>query len=557
MISNNHAYALNVHKNSKISLIVFIIGALFIIVSSGASIESVPLTYEFGLMQMLPPLFWLGFILCLISIMMGIKSDSRMVFYMKSLLLYLFINSIPILFLKNPFCPGSYSHIFESLPITLTGHVPKLSSDIPWVFESYPASFPGYFIFLSVLLQITGMDAMMLSKYYPFLSSMITFIVISLLYKTFLKGISQINYRYAILLFMLGNVYLQFQVSPQSLYFIVGFLMIIALERNTPNFRFIATFLFFSIVISHPTTLFIVLPFVVLLRFMIIVYYRNKNDSIIHAPAVLFTSMWLFWMIFFATKNLDTIIKFTFTQFRSIFALQILSQEANTRLEGIFTVPPLIRLILLTTFGLFSMSNLIMELREKNRNFPIHVSLLFTPVIMTVLNVAMGPSLYDRFFSFFIITAIPLSVIFIYRLRPHLKNILLTILFILAALNFTTIHYLSAQFVYSDETLLASKFADTFTDTQIYGSRIYFGLLPNFDDPYSTSVLRLTPFHRIYPISSDQLKHQSIIVLDYMTRNYYEVRGTSEFFEFYERNIAMFSSNKVYESGRYSFWVLN
>jgi len=546
-------------KKSKICLLVFTIGALFLIASSGSEIESVPLTYDFGLMQMLPPLFWLGFSLCLISIVVGIKNDSRTIFYIKSLLLFVFIASIPILFLKNPFWPGSYEHVYESLPITLSGHVPALSFDLPWVFESYPANFPGYFILLSILLQITGLDGVAFSKYYPILSNLITFIAVSVLFKTLLKGASQTSYRYAMLLFMLGNVYLQFQVSPQSLFFVVGILAIIALERSTPKFRFIAIFLFFSIVMSHPTTLFVVLPFVVVWRFLTKFYFKNKHDGI-RAPAVLFTLMWIAWMMFFAITRGETIIDSIVTQFLSLFSPQILVQEAGTQLGGVFTVPPIIRLIVLATLGMFSFSCLIMEWREKTKNFPIYAAFLFTPVILTFLDVALGSGLYDRYLLFFVLMSIPLSMKIIHRLRPHLKSFLIALILILAILNFTTLHYQAAQYVYSDETLIATKFADTSTNVQIYGPRYYYGLLPNFDNPYSSSILRLAAFQQIYPTSVDNLTKYArgpcIIVVDYMSRTYYEVHGTTQAYDFYERSVAALAPTKIYDSGRYDFWVL-
>ena len=62
----------------KLSLLFFFLGLAISIASCvGYSINYIPTTYQFGLIQMLPPLFWVGFALCLISLLEAINRDTE------------------------------------------------------------------------------------------------------------------------------------------------------------------------------------------------------------------------------------------------------------------------------------------------------------------------------------------------------------------------------------------------------------------------------------------------------------------------------------------------
>jgi len=149
----------------KLSLIFFFSGlALAIASCAGYSINYIPATYQFGLIQMLSPLFWFGFALCLLSLLEGINRDKEGVFFIKALLFSVLLWNIPVLLLKNIYFWDSYSHIFEATPIMLSGHIPSASETLPNLFRYYPASFPGYHILLTSIFSITNIALLGFAK---------------------------------------------------------------------------------------------------------------------------------------------------------------------------------------------------------------------------------------------------------------------------------------------------------------------------------------------------------------------------------------------------------
>ena len=197
---------------SKLSLALFFIGLAISIAScAGYSINYVPPTYQFGLFQMLPSLFWFGFALCLLSIIEGIRRDGERIFIIKSMLFCLLMWNITTLFVQNPYFWDSYSHTFEAMPIMLSGHVPAVSETLPQAFTYYPVEFPGFHILLASILQIINVPVIPFAKFYPIFSTLVTFLAVLLFFKTFLPSV---NYRWALLISVLANVYMQLHVSP-------------------------------------------------------------------------------------------------------------------------------------------------------------------------------------------------------------------------------------------------------------------------------------------------------------------------------------------------------
>lgn len=569
---------------NKLSLILFFIG-LAIALASGArdSINYIPPTYQLGLLQMLPPLFWVGFALCLLSTLTGIERDGERTFIIKTMLLYMLIPSIPPLLLKNPFAWDTYMHIFEATPIMLSGHVPALSETLPKVFVDYPAGFPGFQILLTSIFEITNVPVIQFAKYYPIFSSAVTFLAILLFFKTFLPSA---NYRWALLISVLANVYMQFLVSPQSAGLIAGILTLVALEKPGLRWKFIAILLFAFVVVSHPTTAFILLPVIVLAWLLRIALLREVKALRDLAPV--FLALWLVWVMFHAVALEESVVgllaapQVAPTPVTGVFFLDALIGTAGKRLGGIFYYAPAIRFTALAIFGLASAYYLVTEwlsrAGRRDRNLAIYTAFLIAPVVMTVVDVAfLKEGLHDRYFLFFLL----ITPILMVRLAERTKGlpianpvqssapvqlegakmngrrllgwkISLSVLLLLASLNFTTKHYLSSTFVISDETLSASRFVNSKSgSSQVIGGR----LTPDLSDPYRSAILRHTPFYKLYPQPLSQLNQQLVIVFDDHDRLWYQVWYGIGKYDFYaladELDHAL---GKVYSNGRYNIY---
>lgn len=572
---------------SKLSLSLFFIGLAISIAScAGYSINYLPSTYQFGLLQALSPIFWLGFALCLLSLLEGINRDKEKVFFIKSLLLSMLIWNIPTLLLAHPYSQDAYSHILEAMPIMLSGHVPAISDTLPRAFTYYPAEFPGFHILLTSMLQITNVPATLFAKFYPLFSSLVTFLAIWLFFKTFLPSR---NYRWALLISVLANVYVRFHVSPQSVGLIALILILVALEKPGLRWKSIAILLFAFVVVSHPTTAFILLPIIVLAWVLRIALRRDIRALASLAPV--FVAIWLVWMLVYAASLGQTMIGLAAaaggaTEVTGIFFLERLIGVAGERFETIFYYGPQIRFAVLALFGLGSVYYLatqwLSRAGRKDSNLAIYTAFIIAPVVMTLLDVTLlkAGMLYDRYFLFFLLA----SPILLVRLaqdigrpswtnptrkglasrlaaqlnevkaRMHLpsaQTALLGTLVFLALFNFSTIYCYSPLFITSDETVSASQFINSKTSGRVMGGM----LIPSVADPYRSAVLRQSRLRHLYPEPLSSLEWPTVIVFDDHVNLRYQAWYGVEKYDFYANEVEIEENfGKVYCNDRYSIY---
>ena len=545
----------------KLSLTIFFSGLAVAIAScAGYSINYIPGTYEFGLIQLLPPLFWFGFAACLLSLLEGINRDKEGVFFVKSLLLSMLIWNMPTLLLAHPYFQDSYMHIFEAMPIMLSGQVPSLGETLPQVFVYYPASFPGYHILQASIFQITNIAPLEFAKYYPLFSSAVTFLAIWLFFKTFLPSA---DYRWALLITILANVYMQFHVSPQSVGLIAGILTLVALAKADRRWGAIAILLFAYIITSHPTTALIVLSAAGLAWVIRILVIRDKR--ILLEPVPLLVIGWIAWAVFYAIPFQQMVVKLATTvpnvpavPTTGITFVDIFIAEAWSRLYGAFYWAPRMRFIMLGIFGIGSVYYLVRQwLSKGNHNQKLlitYTAFLIAPVIMTLVDITflrLG-QLHDRYFLFFLLVASILLVRLAQGIRHTFKknSFLLTLVF-LALFNFTTFYYQSSRFITSDETVSASEFVNSNTSSQVVGGR----LLPDLADPYRSALLNHSPFYRLYPEPLASLVLPSVIIFDDHDRLRYQAWHGIEKYGFYVQQVkAGKSVDKVYSNNRYDIY---
>lgn len=565
MVNSGKSGNLSSVVRGKLSLIFFFSGlALAIASCAGYSIGFVSATYQFGLIQALPPWFWIGFALCLLSLVEGINRDSERVFFIKSLLLAMLIWNISTLLLAHPYAPGSYMHIFEATPIMLTGHVPPPSEALPWVFKEYPASFPGYFILLSSIFQITNIAPLEFARYYPLFSSAVTFLAIWLFFKTFLPSK---NYRWALLIAMLANVYFQLHSSPQSAGLFAGLLILVALENTDWRWRVTATLLFAYVTISHPTTAFIVLPAAGLAWLLRLLLVRDRK--ILLEPVPFFIIVWIAWVMLFATHFWERLAGLEVTASAvpgvpivlaaGIPGVDIFIAEVWQRLSGVFSWAPRIRFVVLGVFTLGSVYYLARQwLNKANRNQRLlitYIAFLIAPVVMTLIDITFlsrTSQLHDRYLLFFLLIAPVLLVKLSERISHAIKKKAFFIaLAVVALLNLSTAYYQSSLLVIGDETISASEFVNDNTTSRVIGGQ----LVPDLENPYKSAILRRSRFYHLYPKPLSNLALPSIIVFDDYNRLRYQVWYGIEKYDFYAQSEELDAIlDKVYSSKRYGIY---
>jgi hypothetical protein len=120
---------------------------------------------------------------------------------------------------------------------------------------------------------------------------------------------------------------------------------------------------------------------------------------------------------------------------------------------------------------------------------------------------------------------------------------------VLALINFITTYSLAAPYVYSNETISASKFLDEKAPrvTIIGGC-----LLPSFNENYSSScILRGISFHEIFPKPLDSITSTSVIVFDIHNRIWYTVLYGIEKYQYYADECRGELINRIYDNSKY------
>lgn len=577
---------------SKLSLALFFTGLAIAAAScAGYSINYLPSGYELGLLQELSPVFWLGFSFCLLSILEGIKRDSRRVFFIKCLMFCMLIWNIPTLVLAHPYGQDAYWHIFEASPIMLTGHVPIASEDLHYWFRYYPADFPGFHILLTSIFQIANVAPLEFASYYPLFSSALTFLAIWLFFETFLPSV---NYRWALLVAILANVYVRFHVSPQSLGLVAGLLVLVATERPGLRWKAMGFLLFVFIVVSHPTTAFIIVPVVVGAWLLKVVLHRKMRALADVAP--LFLCVFVLWMVL-ATGMESRATELaaaapaatagTEEGFRTgVFFIDNVLEAFGERVGGMLHVAPWIRLAVLSLYGLGSVCYLakqwLSRAGRRERFLPIYTAFLVAPIIMTLLDLTFleSANLHDRYFLFFLLA----SPVLLVRLaedigqrewtnpwrtglarnlaarfnrvkpRKHLptaQTALVAAVILVALVNFSTIYCHSPLFITSDETVSASEFASSDSSLQVVGGL----LIPDLAHPYRSAILRQARFVNLYPESLTTLESPSVIILDDHNRLRYLAWYGVDKYDFYANEVELDGDfDKVYCNDRYTFY---
>jgi hypothetical protein len=522
-----------------------------------------PTTYQFGLLQMLPPIFWFGFAFCLVSLIWGIRRDAEGAFIIKSALLYLLIWNIPVLLLKNPYSISwdGYDHIWEAMPIVLSGHVPLVSETMHWMLRYYPASFPGFHILLSSIFQITTIGATPLVKFYPIFISAAAFAAILLFFRTFVPSV---NYRWALLIFAAGSVYMEFHLSPHSAGFVAGTLVLVALEKPGLRWKLTAIFLFAFVVICHPPTTFMLLTIAGLALILRIALHRDRgalrNLGILLITG--FVGLGIIWM----TGHIDIIQKMIFGQKPALDT--ILTQAASWHYFA-----SVISYVVIAIYGIVSAYYLatqwLSRAGRQDRRLPVYTAPIVAPVLLVMFDtITWGTgteALRYRYLLFFFLAAPVFIIKFAERLkgkstllakvkwpRVFVARAFLPLLLLLSLLGLATMFHASSLSILSDEAIVASDFVNDRCDSsQVIGG----GLIPDLDHPYQSATLRQISFYRLYPWPLTGQKLPSVVVLDDHDRIWYQVWYGIEKYDFYADAVKLGADlDRVYFNRRYNIY---
>jgi hypothetical protein len=438
------------NKKSIISLFALISGFALCLYSSKNYILEYPLDYTFGLLGTLPTLFWFGFFVMLGSIIYGLKVDSEKVFLVKMIFIYMIIWGIPSIFLNNPYRGDIYG-------------VLRLTDLIQNDFQSADTTsiggyiyYPGFFILLANLLTITDINQLTVARYYPFFSSVFSFICIFLFFKIFIR---HEHLKYALLIAAFCNVWLQYHLAPQSLAFPIFLSVLISFEHKQIGWKIVGFLLAGLLFVSHPPTTIFLLIFLII-KWLILNTTKFEEYKMLNIKFDLRSSVYLM-----------SIGAFIYILLKSGRMLNMSSNLQHNIITVIFTrlfespyfIISSLRFAILCIFGLsilIILKNMVSHANsEESKRYTKYALAWFIAVaFFWIINMKFAYlNLFDRTYIYLMVFAPLVLVKEMYPLPKNMKRTITTIFIAIAILIAATTYSDSNFYITTDQKLVATN----------------------------------------------------------------------------------------------------
>jgi hypothetical protein len=510
-------------------------------------IEWVPVV-EFGLFRYLPIGYWMGLGLIVVSIALNMRSGREGVFVIQGLLLYLAIWGAPVMYLHLPDVWDSYMHFFSSIKLAEDGGV--LAQGV----FSYSANYPGFFVIGSTFYLVSNPDVLLFLQLWPLFVSGLTLLSLYLFVRTYLPGW---DHRLAFLISCFGNVWVQYNYSPQSLGLVVGLLVFVFLEKEGFRWLLLALAAFVYVVISHPTTTFFVVAGLIF-REVVVLFRQWRSRSGVKErswPLLAFLLVWIGWLVTGAREYSGFLWDTIYRKLAFIFQISEKTQQAvGQRTEGnIFALGPYLRLFFLAVLMGVLFLALLYWFRSRRRvALPGGLlAMAFVPIVVIPLDLLiLQGSVYDRGFLYFALSApILISLIYFRRWTNWRKFVALGIILVTMTCCASTF-YQESLYVVSDRSLEMSDFLDEHVSI---GSYVVGGTYPDlvWRDSNWTQFTKMEYFE-VYNESFDNVTGRqgaTGMVFDRTSELWVTQWGQLYIYDFYQENMTY--NSKVYENGAY------
>ncbi|HUL40137.1 MAG TPA: hypothetical protein VLU38_07595 [Methanomassiliicoccales archaeon] len=510
-------------------------------------IEWVPVV-QLGLYSLLPIGYWVGIGVIIVSLALGLKSGREGVFVFQGLLLYLAIWGAPVMYLHLPDVWDSYTHFFSSMTIANDGSI--------WAqgIFSYSANYPGLFVIGSTFFLVADPNVLQFLQLWPLFVSSLTLLSLYLFVRTYLPGW---DHRFAFLISCFGNVWVQYNYSPQSLGLVVGLLVFVFLEKEGFRWLLLALAAFIYVVISHPTTTFFVVAGLIFREVVVVIKNRREKGEKRERswPIFAFLIIWIGWLFTGAREYSGFLWETIYRRIAFIFLITEKTQQAvGQRTEGnIFGLAPYLRLALLGVLMLFLLLAILNWLRShRRRDLPGSLlALAFVPIIVIPLDLLLlQGSVYDRGFLYFALSAPILITLMYFRRWTPWRKIAAALIVVAAVMCCASAFYQESLYVVSDRSMEMTNFLD---EHVAIGSYIVGGYYPDlvwresnwtqftkqkYYEPYNESFGNVT-----------ELQGATGMIFDRTSELWATQFGQLHVYNFYRNNMSYYS--KVYENGAY------
>lgn len=455
-------------KITKLSIILFIIAiALLIYCQLTTNVVFSSGTVS-GLAEKLNAYYWVGLICVLISLVLLVNSSveasrCEKVFLMQTVLLSLYLYAISAFVEENIHFYDTWMHSARSFSILLNQNH-TISS------EYYSSQFPGAFLYQCVGILITGINALVIMKYFPLLLSVLTVVASYILFR---KIFFDRKMAYLATVFLVtGSVWvLPKHFCPNSIAIILYLLFFYFLiSRHTTEKVGLMTLLVIAIVTSHPITpIFIFLSLLsifigikVTKRFSFSKIYNIPTPRFISANIMLFLFILIFssaWFLFAANdllidqiRNVSEFLQslgdyLTFGRFTERFA------TTSTLLKGqMLKIAYSLLFVSLSAIGgvYLIISRFKRHAKEKAYFFPFMTSWIVACVIFGIITgFLQAGEFYERVLLY---GFVPLSYFAVFAWRTKIGKIILIIGLLIGAPLSVFATYSNESFEYVSTT---------------------------------------------------------------------------------------------------------
>jgi hypothetical protein len=542
-------------------------GFLVVLSSSiGSHIQSVPISNQFGLLQMLPTLYWLGIGTMALALFLGMKAPNHIVFFAQATLLYLAVWGAPAFFETYASGWDVYMHYYSSESIVRIGH---LSPEFAF---SYENNYPGLFMMTSAFTLLAQPDPFSFLRFYSLFAAALTILSVYLFTRTYIPGL---DHRLALVLAMMADVWVQITFSPQSVGLAVGLFVFVFLENRGIKWQALALVSFAFLVISHPTTTFLIMGALVAREIFVTIrkhwrpvsYATERRIKLLGAMMI----VWAVWLLTAARAYLGFLMNDIESRIDYLLKVSDVVGGAVVQRTGgnLWLYAPYIRLATVGVFTLMALVALVLGLRKRFRDQKVPTTILmlfFVPFIFIALDIILlNSQLYDRGIMLLILST-SVILIFGFRYVRSIKPIRLAaiaIAVLMAASCFSTVYYQEGLNVVSQETVDASHFiADRLPpNAMVIGGRLILPVWSGGVKDYDW-----VQYYVFYNQTLGNLARQGMSVVAVFDHSSYlwSLQYGDSAQDFYKNHMSInllgenttqsANNNKVYDNGNY--WVI-
>ena len=441
-----------------------VLGALIIFTSAATTrIQEVPLSAQLGLLQVLPPGYWLGLGLIGASLAWSLRCRSEKLTVLTGVLFFAIFAGTGSLFLPHPPVWDAYSHFGRAQDIAL-GRLPSSP-------QEYAANWPGFFLNVRFLEALTGLPPILIISIFPFLTAGVTYLCLFLFLRT-LTSPSRAGV--GATLASLLNVWAQYWIAPQSFGLFLAFLVLATMWRREPAARVANAILFLGLVVTHPTSTVLLLTVLFAdlgLSQIRRVLHRDQaardgsEGGFPHNPAITYGIVWLGWLFLRATGSASTVTTTLFSRIGLILRVpeQTVNLATQRTVENLYFWPPLIRIAALFVYFLVGIRALIWlwKGRGSQRLAQVLAAMIGGLVLVAFADIlAFGGELYDRSLMLFaaIAPVICLAGLGRRRMQPKVRVAVIAALVAASLVTASTALYLASFYYVSGESMAASNF---------------------------------------------------------------------------------------------------